>query len=342
MPDIKVVPSTWQHEDLELYLKARNITFEYYDKWDFATKNRFVVPKGDCLLIMPYILLQDLHIDSFINDVNSSNCSIYFCQSRDVIHSGSLRYEKYIKQITRPVYLHVDGILHKQDNRVVTTKYQNTGVIDNVYLDTNQSRNKDFLITTIVKPGRPHRKMLVDKLEQAKLLSNYAGVIRYNNQSNSAASTMVGEWVGTTSWDHNQKWMDGKIYWDLYNSVFYEIVPECFYKDASYPTEKTWKPIVAKIPFIVLSDYKYYDTLHSLGFRTFDGIIDESFAREPNLEKRVDKIINTISKIVPKKFYDNTRDICEHNYRKLCEFHFENKNKFVQQLDELFKDHVRY
>ena len=73
-----------------------------------------------------------------------------FCQ-RDVIHSGPLRYEKYIKQITRPVYLHVDGILHKQDNRVVTTKYQNTGVIDNVYLDTNQSRNKDFLITTIVK-----------------------------------------------------------------------------------------------------------------------------------------------------------------------------------------------
>ena len=48
-------------------------------------------------------------------------------------------------------YLHVDGILHKQDNRVVTTQYQNTGVIDNVYLDTNQSRNKDFLITTIVK-----------------------------------------------------------------------------------------------------------------------------------------------------------------------------------------------
>ena len=45
MPDIKVDPSTWQHEDLELYLKARNITFEYYDKWEFATKNRFVVQR---------------------------------------------------------------------------------------------------------------------------------------------------------------------------------------------------------------------------------------------------------------------------------------------------------
>ena len=153
---------------------------------------------------------------------------------------------------------------------------------------------------------------------------------------------MLGKWVGTTSWDYNNTWMDGKIYWDLYNSAFYEILPETFFKDASYPTEKTWKPIVAKIPFIILSDHKYYDTLHSLGFKTFDGIIDESFAREPNLETRVDKIINTISKINPKEFYDNTRDICEHNYRKLCEFHFENKNKFVQQLDELFKDHVRY
>ena len=79
--------------------------------------------------------------------------------------------------------------------------------------------------------------MLVDKLEQAGLLSNYAGVIRYNNQSNSAASTMLGKWVGTT-WDYNNTWMDGKIYWDLYNSAFYEILSETFYKDASYPNRK--------------------------------------------------------------------------------------------------------
>ena len=60
------------------------------------------------------------------------------------------------------------------------------------------------------------------------------------------------------------------------------------------------------------------------------------------LAKRVDKIINTILTINPKEFYENTRDICEHNYQRLCHFHFENKNKFVRQLDELFKKYVRY
>ena len=94
---------------------------------------------------------------------------------------------------------------------------------------------------------------------------------------------------------------------NLYNSVFYEIVPNVFIRMQVIPTEKTWKPISCKDSFIVLSDYKYYDTLHPNRFRTFDGIIDESLFQNPNLEKRVDKIINTISKIVPKKFYDNTR-----------------------------------
>ena len=35
--------------------------------------------------------------------------------------------------------------------------------------------------------------------------------------------------------ESTKQWMDGKIYWDLYNSAFYD--PNVF---ASYPTEKTF------------------------------------------------------------------------------------------------------
>jgi len=336
MSNIKIIPGNHQRKDIELYLNCRNLHFEYYDEWDFSSGNRFIVPKGDCLLVMPYTLLNDLDIDSFINDVNSSDCRIYFCQQFDNIIFYR-KFETFIDYITRPIYLHVDGVLHHHNPRVTTTKFEFTGVICNTHVNTSHARDKDFLLTTCLHPRRVHRHVLVDKLKQTKLLSNYAGAIHYTKHH-----TLEGwenrerEWAGTTPSDPNQIWVDGQIFWDLYNSAFYELVPETLHDYASFTTEKIWKPIVAKIPFICLSDYKFYDTLHSLGFKTFDSIIDESFASEPDLKTRVEKIIHTMSNINPKDFYIQSREICEENYKTLCYFHYKNNNEFYQQLDKIF------
>lgn len=334
---ICIFPHNNEHFLLKSYLDSRNVRYENYDEWDFSAGSRFIVPQEECLLILPYTILRNLNTATFIKDVNSSKCYIYFIEQHDNMNVYR-EVEQQISQITRPVHLHADAKLHDEGIPIATLSYDFTDVLNNFYLETNQNRTKDFLLTTILKPKRLHRKILIDKLKQADLLKNYAGVIHsFESPADFASQQKYGKWLGTLTSAGPHKWLDGKIYWDLYNTVHYELVPETRHDYASYPTEKIWKPIVAKIPFICLSDYRFYNTLHSLGFKTFDGIIDESFASEPDLETRVDKIIQTMSNINAQEFYERSRDICEHNYRTLCHFYFENTNRFIRQLDELFK-----
>lgn len=54
----------------------------------------------------------------------------------------------------------------------------------------------------------------------------------------------------------------------------------------SFPTEKIVKPMLACRMFIVISGMHFLKNLKSLGFKTFEGVIDESYDNEPNDEKR--------------------------------------------------------
>ena len=65
---------------------------------------------------------------------------------------------------------------------------------------------------------------------------------------------------------------------DIYNQTFYSIVAETVCtKHYSQFTEKIAKPIVAGRPFIIFSGQYYLRNLRSLGFQTFDTVIDESY-----------------------------------------------------------------
>jgi hypothetical protein len=71
----------------------------------------------------------------------------------------------------------------------------------------------------------------------------------------------------------------------IYNQTAYTIVAETK-ADSEYTfyTEKIVKPIMAERLFIVFAGRYYLNNLRSLGFQTFDGIIDESYdsIRDPN------------------------------------------------------------
>lgn len=67
----------------------------------------------------------------------------------------------------------------------------------------------------------------------------------------------------------------------IYHTFFLEIVCETYCQGKSfYPTEKIWRPIAMKKPFLVLGPKNYYDNLRSLGFRTFSNWWDESFTND--------------------------------------------------------------
>ena len=105
----------------------------------------------------------------------------------------------------------------------------------------------------------------------------------------------------------------------VYNQSYYSIVCEttCSNQYNQY-TEKVAKPIVAKRPFVVFAGQHYLKNLRSLGFKTFDGVIDESYDDIPDLIQRYAAAWQQVEKLCvadPKQVLDQLQPILNHNQK---------------------------
>jgi hypothetical protein len=111
--------------------------------------------------------------------------------------------------------------------------------------------------------------------------------------------------------------------YNIYNESYYSIIAETTaFNSYSQFTEKIAKPILAKRPFIVFCGQYYLRNLRSLGFRTFDEIIDESYDSESDNLKRWSMAWNQIlylSKMDPCTVYARANEILEYNYKHFVE-----------------------
>ena len=78
-----------------------------------------------------------------------------------------------------------------------------------------------------------------------------------------------------------------------------------------------------KHPFIILARPKFLETIKSLGYQTFHGIIDESYDNEENDATRMLMAVNEIEKLCKMPLnelqdkMEQCKSICEHNYNVL-------------------------
>jgi hypothetical protein len=109
----------------------------------------------------------------------------------------------------------------------------------------------------------------------------------------------------------------------IYNQTAYSIVAETNYMNAySFMTEKIVKPILAQRLFLVFAGQHYLHNLRNLGFKTFDGIIDESYDNEPNMEERYRKIydqLNYLFNTPQHQILRAIKPIVEHNKQVMLE-----------------------
>jgi hypothetical protein len=83
-----------------------------------------------------------------------------------------------------------------------------------------------------------------------------------------------------------------------YQSALWHIVSETiFYHDKLHLTEKIFKPIVSKRPFMLVGAAHNLSYLKSYGFQTFDRWIDESYDLETDNDKRISMIVNELRKL---------------------------------------------
>lgn len=104
----------------------------------------------------------------------------------------------------------------------------------------------------------------------------------------------------------------------VFNQTAYSIVAETDHDNTlSCFTEKIAKPLIARRLFIVFSGYKFLYNLRRMGFKTFDGIIDESYDLEINDNTRYMMAFEQIKKLCEidqSIILEKIRPIVEHNH----------------------------
>ena len=110
---------------------------------------------------------------------------------------------------------------------------------------------------------------------------------------------------------------------EIYNQTHYTAMIETtIHNDFAMFSEKEAKPIVAKRPFIVFGACRQLEAFRSLGFKTFDGVVDESYDLIEDKETRWHKALDSmllVTKKDPKEVYRKLHEVLIHN-----KDHFEN------------------
>lgn len=189
---------------------------------------------------------------------------------------------------------------------------------------------RDFLLTMIKKTAAMHRDILWREIQNRATISTHSQLSFRRRHDDS-------QWKGDTPVHHN--WKDGHPSMDLYRDAYVEIVPETYYKNLYYITEKTIKPMTTKTPFLVVSSAGYLDFLRRQGFQTFEGLIDESYDNQYRVQDRARMMVDQLEYIFnngAQEFYEASKPILDHNYNHMMQI----AGTWTHRFDEMIKSEL--
>jgi len=123
---------------------------------------------------------------------------------------------------------------------------------------------------------------------------------------------------------------------DIYLDSYIQIVTETNFSKDIFPTEKIINPMTVLQPFILFAAYGYLNYIKKLGFKTFNGFIDESYDLEKNDAKRFKMLCDELLRLskIPlaqiHNWYISIIPILEYNRNHAIKF--ANKPMFVENL----------
>jgi len=200
------------------------------------------------------------------------------------------------------------------------------------------------------RKSHTHRLKLIKNLIEKDLVKY--GVVTMGTDSHMAkhpyAINHLGntgynlDYIGKNSIPNDVFTMGPKSAWD---GCFVNIVTETVYDssdDYIFLSEKIWKPILGKMPFICVGPRYTMQRLRDYGFKTFGNWWDENYDNLPN-EERIDGVISVIEDIVKydidklQELYRDMKNILAFNYfHMLTNFH----DKNTQHLNDLVKERI--
>ena len=146
-------------------------------------------------------------------------------------------------------------------------------------------------------------------------------------QSHCNFNTVVNPIITGSPNDARSRW-----YVDfLHNSLVYLITETVGQSPYVYFSEKTWKAMASKMPFVLLGAQHSIKKLKDFGFKTFDSVWDESYDSSPSLYKRAVGIINVLAYLDQQDFNNIQKQILP-----IVEYNFQHMKTFEQsQINQL-------
>ena len=183
----------------------------------------------------------------------------------------------------------------------------------------------DALIGSAHPIIKPHREFVFDQLKKHNLLDqsfvNIWGSRNYRspelkNIDDPAIVNYRNSMIYTDNFKNGRS-MSHSIPIEIYRQSWYSIVTETQAYKSNYITEKTSKPLFEKRLFVMFGPQGLLGRLHSLGYQTFDGIIDESYDDEEDSVKRWTMAFEQVLKLATAdhpEIYDQIAPVLEHNH----------------------------
>lgn len=123
----------------------------------------------------------------------------------------------------------------------------------------------------------------------------------------------------------------GQTFYKMYEDTYFDVIAETLYHNDSmqcetynwwntvFFSEKVWRSIKFKRPFLLIGNRNSLSELHRLGFKTFPSMFDESYDSLDD-NNRLSHVLNQLKGLtneeVHKKFYsEDVQNAIEHNYK---------------------------
>jgi hypothetical protein len=127
---------------------------------------------------------------------------------------------------------------------------------------------------------------------------------------------------------------DKDSFLQLYDNFFVEIVCETYFTGKTFfPTEKVWRPILLKTPFIVQGPVNFLKKLKKIGFKTFSNYWDESYDEDDGvvaiatIKRNIDQLSSLSSEQLNSLHLD-MKNILDHN----CQLAMSLSNKDLDKI----------
>lgn len=196
---------------------------------------------------------------------------------------------------------------------------------------------KPYMFDALLGRKKPHRTHAHEFLHNHNIASQ--GIVTYVNDyslENIAGDDNKWLWESEGLEGHeNALWTVDRVKYFGHKMSLSQVVPLSVYNQSAYSlvcetnfdpgyiffTEKTVKPILGRRLFIMLSHQYSLAKLREFGFRTFHGIIDESYDEEERAVYRHEAAMEQLKWLCQQdqtKILAKCHDIVNHNYDLMC------------------------